>query len=190
MLCVWGPILPLWRLLFVGGLLSFHVPSYVPEGQLAGQSRLMSLWDMVRDMDLLMYVLLVLVATLSLSGTFIMSHTLKAELSHLRNNLELERSKLEELRVENERLKLELERVKEAIEHVDELEEVVKLLLERKERKSRESGIEKQQVARDPMLDLKIISLYRQGYSIRKIAEMVGLSKSTVHRIVKKALVH
>ena len=36
------------------------------------------------------------------------------------------------------------------------------------------------------VLDLKILVLYRQGYSIRQIAKELGLSKSTIHRRLKK----
>jgi len=139
-------------------------------------------------MDLLTYVLLGLAVALSLSGTLIVSHALKAEVSRLRERVEALSSRYEELRLENERLKLELERVREAVGRIDDLEEVIKLLLEKKEAK--DSSPSKATATRDPMLDLKIISLHKQGYSLRKIAEVVGLSKSTVHRIIKKALAH
>jgi transposase-like protein len=31
----------------------------------------------------------------------------------------------------------------------------------------------------------KVIQLYSQGFSIRQIAEITGIKKSTVHRIIK-----
>jgi len=136
-------------------------------------------------MELVIITLIGIVVTALLSGTLILSHTLKGELSHLRGELSSLRSKYEDLRLENESLKRELKRIEESIGRVNELEEVVKVLIEKRDVK--ESGSTKK-VERDPMLDLKILSLHRKGYSIRKIAEIVGLSKSTVHRIIKKAL--
>ncbi len=38
----------------------------------------------------------------------------------------------------------------------------------------------------DPHLDLKVIALHKQGLPIGRIAKELGISKSKVHRILKK----
>lgn len=40
----------------------------------------------------------------------------------------------------------------------------------------------------EEVLNLRILALYRNGYSIRQIARELGLSKSTVHRRLKRFL--
>lgn len=40
----------------------------------------------------------------------------------------------------------------------------------------------------DEILNLKILALHKNGYSIRQIAREVGLSKSTVHKRLKRLL--
>ena len=116
---------------------------------------------------------------------------LEAEVAYLRELLEergsrlkLLEDKLEVLETENKALRAELE---EARERLRALEDLALARLEEKSRRSGDGETHDQDLERE-LLDLKILALYRQGYSIREIAKMVGLSKSTVHRRLKKLL--
>ncbi|HIC99565.1 MAG TPA: winged helix-turn-helix transcriptional regulator [Pyrodictiaceae archaeon] len=109
---------------------------------------------------------------------------LEAETAYLRDLLEERGSRLKLLGDRLEELRSELE---EARERLRALEDLALARLEEKPKK-RESGETSGQDLERDLLDLKILALYRQGYSIREIAKMVGLSKSTVHRRLKKLL--
>ncbi|HIP66242.1 MAG TPA: winged helix-turn-helix transcriptional regulator [Pyrodictium sp.] len=112
---------------------------------------------------------------------------LEAEVAYLRKLLE-ERSsrlklledKLEALKAENRALRAELGEARDRLRALEDL--VLARMGEKAKIEAHEQNLERE------LLDLKILALYKQGYSIREIAKMVGLSKSTVHRRLKKLL--
>ncbi len=136
-------------------------------------------------MDLATVVVLSLVLGVSLSGTAVILVWLRREVSHLRKiNSEL-LSRYEELR---ELLLSREDRLPELEDRLHTIEKVVAALS--KGAQSREGTRQQpkpKQVQRTPALELKVLALRQQGLSIRQIARALGISKSTVHRILKEA---
>jgi len=75
-------------------------------------------------------------------------------------------------------------------ERVKTLEDYILSSLEERERPERPLGPRERKADREEeeIVNLKILTLYKNGYSIRQIAREVGLSKSTVHKRLKKLL--
>ena len=91
----------------------------------------------------------------------------------------------------------EVEEYRERIEHLEtlvkdlnrRLEVVEDLSIARARREATSTReVEQPRSVDDRYIDLKILALYQKGYSIRQIAKELGLSKSTVHRKLKKLL--
>jgi DNA-directed RNA polymerase specialized sigma24 family protein len=106
---------------------------------------------------------------------------LEAENRYLRELLEERGSRLKLVEDRLERLEAENRELRERLAA---LEDIAAASREPSEKQKTNSS---QELERD-LVDLKILALYRQGYSIREIAKMVGLSKSTVHRRLRKLL--
>ena len=100
------------------------------------------------------------------------------------SRLKLLEDRLAALEAENKTLRTELQ---EAWNKLHTLEDLVVSTAATKP-KEPQGGSDQEQAIEQDLLDLKILALYRQGYSIREIAKVVGLSKSTVHRRLKKLL--
>ncbi len=75
-------------------------------------------------------------------------------------------------------------------ERVKTLEDYILSSLEERERPDRplRPRERKADSEEEEIVNLKILTLYKNGYSIRQIAREVGLSKSTVHKRLKKLL--
>jgi transcriptional regulator of acetoin/glycerol metabolism len=106
---------------------------------------------------------------------------LEAENKYLRELLEERGSRLK--LVEDRLAALEAEN-RELRERLAALEDIA---VSREPSEQQETNNKQGEIERD-LLDLKILALYKQGHSIREIAKIVGLSKSTVHRRLKKLL--
>lgn len=135
----------------------------------------------------------------TLSWLYYRLRGIEAELRETRekvSRLEAENKLLERLLGEREeRIKLLQDRVEKLEEQLASLEDKVGYLQsialgkeappQGKEQDQGQEGLEE---IDQELIDLKILALYKQGYSIRQIAKEVGLSKSTVHRRLKKLL--
>ncbi len=78
-------------------------------------------------------------------------------------------------------------------ERLGKVEERIQVLEDYVQSSIRDGGEMKQQPRSNDnvdweLVDLRIITLYRNGYSIRGIARELGLSKSSVHRRLRKIL--
>jgi len=124
-------------------------------------------------MDTTTILLIIALVALGLGGTFGTYWKLSQLLRQLaRENMELKK-KLEDLKRIEDRLHL--------------LEELV---LERNKPIEKPKPVaQKRRDIDEEYINMKIYVLYKQGKSIREIAKQLGLSKSTVHRRLKKILV-
>ena len=145
-------------------------------------------------MDALSVVLVVSVLGLSLSGTSLIVKLVYGELSQLRGEVRALRDRTKSLATENEGLRNELEGlrglVNDSLRKGSSLEDRLSVVerLVREEIKGGDGGRPKSLGKPvDPHIDLKVIALRKEGLSIRAIARKLGVSKSRVHRIVKKA---
>ncbi len=133
----------------------------------------------------------------TLSWLYYRLRGIEAELGETRekvSRLEAENKLLERLLGEREeRIKLLQHRVEKLEEQLASLEDKVGYLqsiaLGKEAPQSQaQAGQSELEELDQELIDLKILALYKQGYSIRQIAKEVGLSKSTVHRRLKKLL--
>jgi len=132
--------------------------------------------------DFATVVVLSLVLGVSLSGTVTILVWLRREVSHLHKiNSEL-LSRYEELK---ELLLSREDKLPELEDRLHTIEKVVAALS--KGAPSKGTRQQPKQVQRTPALELKVLALRQQGLSIRQIARALGISKSTVHRILKEA---
>ncbi len=133
----------------------------------------------------------------TLSWLYYRLRGIEAELRETRekvSRLEAENKLLERLLGEREeRIKLLQHRVEKLEEQLASLEDKVGYLqsiaLSKEALQSQDqAGRGELEELDQELIDLKILALYKQGYSIRQIAKEVGLSKSTVHRRLRKLL--
>ena len=122
-------------------------------------------------MDPLAVVLAAAALAAAIGGTVGVS-LLRSELRDLRRRYEDLLSEMAGLRLRLEEREAEVRDLKESLTYI----------LNRR-RGSKETS---PSAARDPNIDLKVLALRQQGMSIREIARALGISKSTVHRILKR----
>lgn len=145
-------------------------------------------------MDFLSVVLVVSVLGVSLVGTSLVVRLVNGQLSQLSQELRELRDKHIQLLNENETLRKEVSELRKALSNVlsnqNSLEDRV-LVVERLVKE----GIGAKGKAKpkptngdtDPHIDLKVLALRNKGLSVRQIAKELGISKSKVHRIIKRA---
>ena len=129
--------------------------------------------------------------------------TLESENRGLRELLEERTSRLEEadrglrgiLEERDSRLKLLEERVlglEERLEGVSSrvtmLGDLVETLVKQPEGEPSSSGKQSEELEDPDIVNMKILVLRKQGYSIRQIAKELGIPKSTVHKRLKQLI--
>ncbi len=138
--------------------------------------------------------LVVSVLGLSLAGTSLIARLVHGEMDRLRREVEILRNKVASLEADKRKLIGDVEEVRsllsDSLKKESSLEDRVSVVerLVREGIKGGDGGRGKAlRDSVDPHIDLKVIALRKEGLSIREIAKRLGVSKSRVHRIVKKA---
>ena len=128
-------------------------------------------------MDALTLSLIGIIALLGVAGTLGTYWKLSQRIREMERKLGELKRELSATRVLEDKVKLLEDIIRE---HVLGKQDNIKPRLKSKQSDRRVNGFDEE------YLDLKIYVLYKQGKSIREIARELGLSKSTVHRRLKK----
>jgi len=132
---------------------------------------------------LLLVVAGVLGVSIGTAGTYLY---FKSKVDSLSSQVELLKSVFQE---REERLRLLLSRLDKLDDRVSILEDLTVGRTSQGEKPRVKPSLDSARDEEDrEIIDLKIIALHKNGYSIRQIAREVGLSKSTVHKRLKRLL--